>query len=377
MTKAEYGSWVYALFIVSVFFPFKGLGLENSLMRFGALNSSLSEKYNLYKFSRNIGLMVSLALAIAIALIAPLITKKLPDAYNLVLIMVCWLPASYLLESKQSYYRLLKRHKIYSASQIAQGLFVLTLGYLGYKIWGSFAFATCFALAPAIISILFNVPKESIQAIKWTNFSKKKFYSYGLLTGVTMVITQFIFYIDIFLIENLIPKPEESLAAYRTATLIPLNLGFIAVAYVNNDFVHISENSSNKEFLLKYLKNYYKLFSIYAVAIILFFLLPGHYWVKIFGEGYGEITPIFSVLILAMIGTILLRIPAGNVLAAMGLVKINSWVSYSALIFNGALSYFLIKEFGIIGAAYGSAITFWMTGTFSLLFLLRHIKTKL
>ncbi len=378
MSKSEYGNWAYALTIVSVAFPFKGLGLENSLMRFGALKSNLKDKYNLYRFTRKQGLLISILLAISIMLIAPFITKKMNDAYALLILLACWLPSSFLMESKQSYFRLIKEHKTYSISQISQGLVVLAIGYLGYKLWGSLAFAAVFSITPAIVQFLFKTSSvEPVEKIQWEQTNKKKFYSYGLLTAFTMVVSQLLFYLDVFLIENLVPNPEEQLAIYRTATLIPINLGFIAIAYVNNDFVHLSENSEDKNYLLSYLKNYYKLFGLYSLMAILCFMLPANYWVKIFGEGYAEAGPIFSILVIAILGSILFRIPAGNILAAIGLVKINTWVSYSAIILNGIISYFLILEYGIIGAAYGTAIILWSAGIFSLVYLLRHIKTKI
>ncbi len=377
MTQAEYGNWAYALTIVSVVFPFKGLGLENAMMRFGSLNNSLHEKFKLYKYSRKQGLIISLILAALVILIAPLITKKMEDSYNLILILACWLPSSFLMESKQSYFRLLKRHKIYSISQISQGIVVLVIGFIAYKLGGSLAFALIFTLAPAFIQLLFSADlKESIGQFDWSipTFKKKEFYSYGVLTALTMVVSQLVFYLDVFLIENLVANPDESLAIYRTATLIPLNLGFIAVAFVNNDFVHLSEHSKDKLYLIKYLKNYYKLFGIYALAVVICFMLPANYWVQIFGKEYSDAGPIFSVLVFAMTGSILFRIPAGNMLAAIGMVKINTWISYSAIILNGVLSYFLILEYGIIGAAYGTAIILWSTGIFGLVYLLRHIQ---
>ncbi len=378
MSLSEYGNWAYALTIVSVVFPFKSFGLENSLMRFGSLMDDAKSKYLLYRYSKKQGLIISSLLAISIILIAPLITKKMPDAYALLVILACWLPSSFLMESKQSYFRLLKTHKVYSISQITQGLTVLCLGLLFYKLWGSLAFAVVFTLVPAIIQLLFKTEiSVDNSPIEWKTVEKKKFFSYGLLTALTMVVSQLVFYLDVFLIENLVPNPDEQLAIYRTATLIPMNLAFLAIAFVNNDFVHISEHSDDKNFLLRYLKNYYKLFSIYALAAVLIFMLPAQYWVKIFGEGYTETGPIFAVLVFAILGSILFRIPAGNMLAAIGMVRINTWVSYSAILFNGILSYFLILQYGIIGAAYGTAIILWSTGIFSLVYLLRHIKTKI
>jgi O-antigen/teichoic acid export membrane protein len=80
---------------------------------------------------------------------------------------------------------------------------------------------------------------------------------------------------------------------------------------------------------------------------------------------------IFSI---GVVGAILLRIPLGNILSAIGMAKINAINSFIIFVLNIALSYIFILKFGTMGAALVTSSLMWLSGFLSLFFFLRFIK---
>ena len=99
------------------------------------------------------------------------------------------------------------------------------------------------------------------------------------------------------------------------------------------------------------------------------------FWGNLFKNGdYVNSASYFNILLIASVSIILLRVPAGNILAAVGLVHINTILSYLTLLFNLVLSYVLLNEFGLTGIAYGTVVSLTLFGTISLLFLYKYLN---
>jgi O-antigen/teichoic acid export membrane protein len=92
-----------------------------------------------------------------------------------------------------------------------------------------------------------------------------------------------------------------------------------------------------------------------------------------FGESYED-SALMLIFSIGVVGAILLRIPLGNILSAIGMAKINAINSFIIFVLNIALSYIFILKFGTMGAALVTCSLMWLSGFLSLFFFLRFIK---
>ena len=82
------------------------------------------------------------------------------------------------------------------------------------------------------------------------------------------------------------------------------------------------------------------------------------------------------VFTFGVIGALLVRIPLGNMLSAIGLAKENAINSFIILVLNCILSYIFIKKSGVEGAAIVTASLMWLSGFLSLLFFILFLRKK-
>jgi O-antigen/teichoic acid export membrane protein len=69
------------------------------------------------------------------------------------------------------------------------------------------------------------------------------------------------------------------------------------------------------------------------------------------------------------------RIPAGNILASLGKVKMNLWNAIISGSANIVLDVLLIKAYGAVGAAVATVLVFVISSFVSYLYLEKYFKT--
>ena len=95
----------------------------------------------------------------------------------------------------------------------------------------------------------------------------------------------------------------------------------------------------------------------------------------LFGSEYilaQDLIPIFAV---GLVGAFLFRNPFGNIITCVGWVKTNTAISIIVLLLDVILNIFLVEKYGIIGAAYSTAILLWIAGIASYIAFLKYLKT--
>ena len=96
---------------------------------------------------------------------------------------------------------------------------------------------------------------------------------------------------------------------------------------------------------------------------------------SIFGDKYqsaANLIPIFSI---GIIGAFVFRNLFGNLIDAIGWAKTSAITSSCILILDIILNYFMVGEYGIIGAAYSTSILLWLSGIASWVIVIKYLKT--
>lgn len=373
----EYGYVIYAIQIVAFLIPFAGFGANQGFLRFAGLDSNLNNKKKLFNYSFNWGILISLILSLAIVGFAPLASTNVIESRMYLYVISFQVPALYVLEMCKAYFRISHQNKRFALSEFLYAFGLLLFGLLSTNMFGLIGFASSLVLWPFTFSLLlilyFKVPVNlNFKFVELTEF--KAFWKYSLYASAGYMASQLLFVIDTLLIGNIV-KDAEAIAGYKVASIIPFTLLVLPAALLTSNFVSITENSNNKKWLKEYLFNYWKISLLALVVVILPLYLSSHYVLLFFGEPYVKFEKVYRILLFGVAGAFLFRIPIGNMLSALGKANWNAFISWSVLILNIVLNYFMIIHYGVEGAAWATTFLFWLSGFVGFLMLLTYLST--
>ena len=230
------------------------------------------------------------------------------------------------------------------------------------------------------ISILFGVYTFSARNVQWSKIKeperkeKKNFMSFSILTMLSNAAGQLTYILDVFIIGFLI-KDLNILASYKTATIIPFALTFIPISIMIFVYPYFVEHARDVDWVKKNYKNLLLYNGAFNLAISLFLIIFSKLIIRIcFGEQYIDTLYAFIILSAGYFISASFRIPAGNILAALGKVKINLYITIIAGILQIILDVVLILNIGSIGAAISSLCIFVFTGMLNNILLYRTIN---
>ncbi len=386
LEKSEFGLIAFGLTVISFFAPFAGAGIHQGLLRFGALQRGQISKKILFQKTFKIGLKYSVLLSILFILCSPLIALKLPGAIPYMLLMSLQLISLFIFSMIQVYCRLIHRNRLFAIIDIQNNVLLLIFNVGMCYFMGGFGYVLSMIFVPLFLG-LFYLKKLNLSPVGLSkkligkvengfDFSFKELFSYGLYTSAGGVLSQLLFAIDVLLIGNLLSDPEQ-LAQYKASNIIPFSLIGLSIAVLTTDFVKLASTSStNKKAIGQYYFNYLKIFSLLSFGIVLFFYFFSPFLMQLFGakyQGHAQLMYIFSI---GVAGALLFRVPLGNLLSAIGWPKVNAFFSIIILILNLVSNYFMIKKYGIEGAAITTSALMWLSGLLSLGAFIYFLRMK-
>ncbi len=376
--KAEYGFVVYASTIISFVAPFKGLGIYQGLLRFGAISNSQQLKKFYLNQTLKKGLLYTLLIIGALCAITPLLSSNMEDAFLYIILLSFQLVSLLLLEIIKIYSRLIHLNKLYSIITIYNNLFLLIGVIISTYYWGALGYIISLITIPTLYSIylIFKLNLLSFNKNQIAPESNKSFLSYGFYMSLGGMLSQLLYAVDVILIGNLI-KDAEVIAQYKTSNIIPFSLLILPVAILTTDFVKITnEVNKDKRSIWRYYLNYLKIMSVFCVGILGIFYFFSQEILLIFGKEYSNDNNLMFIFSVGVVGALLFRIPLGNILSAIGWPKINALFSVIVLLINLIAGYYCVINYGVMGAAYTTVFLMWFSGILSLFALLKFLKTE-
>lgn len=357
------------------------MGANHSLIRFGAITHLHDQKRQLFYYALKNGLLLSGLLIAGTWLAIPLVTKNLPGAQSFLFILSIQLITLLVFENIKSYFRILRLNKPFALSQVVSSTLLLVFSLLGIYIAGGEGYAWAIVIAPLIGGLLlfFKLP-HALRRLSWSTKSRPAgFWKYGFFAGLGGITSQLLYTIDIVLLGNLQSDPGI-VAQYKVASIIPLSLMLIPLAFINTDYAKIASNYENVSYLKYYASHYLQIFAIVAVIMVtVLYMASGFLLSTFFGNTYSDGAILLQVFSLGLVGGILFRVPFGNILSALGKANWNSVIAVFVLIGNVLLDYFFIKWYGAIGAAIATSAIIWLSGLLAFLafhFYLRSVSKR-
>ncbi len=370
--KAEFGYIAFALSIIAVLSAFSGLGMNWSLLRYGALEKTISGKKNIYFKSIKIGAVVTLILILLVSLCSVFLPKHLEDSSLYLIILSLGLLGNFLLDSLRSFYRIVKKNRTYANINVAFIFVLIVTSVVGIYFYDGYGYVFALVLTPLLVFFIFQ---KGLNFKHSNNLLPDGFVKYGINTSLGMVSNQATIIMGPLLLGLYGAIPEE-VAMFKVTTIIPFNLMIVPGVIFTTDFVHISESYKDSGVLIKYYKDYVKtLFSISIIPVILLFIFSEDLIFYLFGAEYVLINTEFRLLLLSIYVALFLRIPAGNILSAVGKASWNVYNTYFWLVIYLPLSLLLYNSFGIMGFAISLGVVFVFSGFVGVFMLTRYLKT--
>lgn len=360
---------------ILVFMPLVGLGIGQALLRYGSYKKNGHYKKKLYLFSIKKGFKFSIFITITFAILSVFFSSEVNSSLYYFLVYAFYIITYFFFEVYSSYIRVSNNNQRYAKLLVSFSIVSLILSLLCGYIWSGIGYIIGIVIAPLITLLLFDpsiirrIPNKTIETS-----TTKELEKFGRHLSFGSVANQLSLVIDIIIVGYFV-KNTALIAIYTIGTLIPTNLLFIPSTYFLADFVHISENGNKKGFTRLYIKRYLTIFvPISLVLGLLIFIFSNDIIQLLFGSIYNNSVAILNIYTVGMIGSFLLRIPAGNILSAIGFARFNANMSYIFLIINIISSILFTYYYGIKGAAISSSIIVWSSGIISSFYLLKKIK---
>ena len=379
LNKDEYGSFTYALMIVSLLLPITGAGMDIVLLRYGSIAADDMTKISLFRHTFIRGLLFTLALVAVLVVGAENICINQPSAVLFLRILSGLLVGEFFIRMLQNYLRVTNRNRHYALTGLVRSSIFLASVLVLVPPFKGIGYAAVIVLAPIVVLAIFwrFFPLFTKMLDERTQKDKKKLLRYGLLIGAGAFISQMQMKIDYILLGNLLPDPTL-LAQYRVAGLIPINLILLPAMFFKTDFVHITKHHDQPKLIMSYLRHYQ--FLALAICLVLSF---GSYFLGekiitlIFGIEYFHAAAPFKILILGVCGSFLLRQPFGNLNNASGRADLNVINAIISAFVSMYLLWLLIPRYNLMGAATATAIMLWVSGTFSAIQYFTFVYRKL
>jgi len=373
ISEDDYGLITIIASIFGVFITLNGFGTIQGLLRFGALEKTEEAKNKLAQTIFFLGLKKQIILIALFCFIACFYEIKYKMIWVVILFFAIRMLGTYFYSFIQCYYRIQNRNDKFSSISIIINLIGLCILLFLTFLYGKYGYLIALTITPWLSLFFYNNKIFSSFKSNISTINMKEFWNYSFNSSITYFFSEILFMIDVFIIGLLLN--EADVANYKVAIILPMNLMFLPMIFMQTDLPKIISKSTDKKYLNYYISNYYKLFIPLSLSIlILGFFIKDFILKFIFGSNYANNGWIFFIILTAICFNMCFRNLYGNLLSAVGLAKKNSIISISSILLMLVLGLLLIPKYEILGAAISLAITFITMGFCSAIIFYNYLK---
>lgn len=392
--QVEFGIYAIVLGFIGSFGLFD-LSLSSSFIKF------ISEYYNKKKYDElnhtiNTGFLFYFVFSVLILIAGFIFTKPLLSLINI--------PDDLYTAGKNSFYialiiffvnniftiyssLLISIQKMYITSvmntivNLLNFISVIVLLILGFRVEGlliSQLFAVTVNSAVIFIIATKSVPELKIRPAFFSRKSLKEMGSFGIQMQVSKLAGFFSekfdeFLLGFFSVLNNVTFFNVSTRLLRFARVIPLQF-IIQVAPVAAEI----NAKDDKEKLSRLFEDTTRYLSLISIPISVFvFIFSDEIIFSWMGKGYEISSHILRVLIVGQLLNLIISSPGNSILPNIGIPKYQMYEGLLHLIINIIFSYFLIKYYGVLGAAYGNSSATVISSVFILIISVAFFRKSL
>lgn len=378
LTKEEFGIFTYAQNLLAFFLLINGLGITSGFLQYGSRNIDNEElKNSIANYSLKYGIGINLLISFLVIIYSIFGKFKVEEARIIFRMMLFFPIIALVIEMIQIYLRINLKNKEMAKISNLNTFFNLIGMLLGSYVYGVIGLVVGKYIGN-LISIFNCLKYLKIiylnNVLKISQELKKEIIKFSIVAVFNNGISQLLYIIDIFLLGIIIPD-KNIIASYKTATLIPFALNFIPLSIMTYLYPYIAKNIENKIILRKYLKQLLIYLGGINLIISIGLILFSHLIITIiFGKNYLDSKNVFIILSIGYFIAGTFRIPFGNMLAAMGKLKYNFYITLFSGGLNIMLDIIFIKKYGSIGAAIATVSIFIFSSILGGYFIKKNLK---
>lgn len=379
--KSAYGQFSYAQNQLNMILLFEGLGAVTGILQYCSIHKDQQDKAMFFKYGLRFGVITNALLAVVVLVYTTFFQLSIEGSAEILRSLFLIPLFTIFFNSIQSYLRTTFRNKEFARISTLNSILYffsnLILGYF-YGVKG-IVLGLYITYIICILVGLFYI-KDEISIIYNSNLpiknEKIEFIKYSLITSLTNAISQVLYLIDTFLVGS-IQKNEVMVASYKVSTLIPFNLTFIPISIMVFFYPYIAQNRDDIVWVKNIVKKLTKyLLIINGVITVICILGAKLIIIILFGKEYIDAVVPFRILMIGYFVGSTFRIPYGNILASLGRVKANFYNSVISGIMNIVLDIYLIKLYGMNGAAIATVAIFIISSILSTLFIKNYMDKE-
>lgn len=381
ISSTEMGEFSYAQNIISFVLLLEGAGVTTGILQYCSISKDENEKKAIFRYGISIGIAVNAILSIGVLVYA--IFGALPAHYEgsrVPLMLLSCVPIfSVVFNAIQSYLRSTLRNTQFSILTTFNTIvyFVATVVLSMLMGVNGLILGMYLAYFSTVILGAWFIRKDILKPVNISDidFDKLKFLKYSIITVLTNAMSQILYLLDVQLIGLFTVGNPSVLASYKFATTIPFNLMFIPTSIMVFAYPYFAQNRKDKEWLSQRIKQLTKALLLINVIIgVLGIVFSKLIITVVFGKQYIDAVACFNVLMIGYVVAGTFRIPYGNIISSLGLVKYNLINAAFSGIANVILDVVFIKKYGSIGAAYATLIVFIISSVIHYIFIKKAIK---
>ena len=368
----DFGKMSIVAAVFALFASCTGLGSYQSLLRYGSITENPDIKSKLSAYLLRKGFIYQLMLTAVFLFSSLFYVNKYEDLFWIFLFFGLRFVGFYFFNYVQTELRINSKNrefaKLNNTVNIA-GLLITLVFTFFFQLKG-YLFAI--AMMPFLSLLWYQKTDVSVKEIP-SVFSSKEIWKYALHTSGTTVLSDALFSADILLLGFLLN--ENYVADYRVAILIPSNVTFLALAFMQSDFPVLAKNYTNKIFLKNYISGYYKFFIPVCLGIFTVCSYFSKEILKIFfNEKYADNSGLFIIFMATFLLNILFRNLYGNLMSAVGKMAINTKTSLFSLLLLVSLAFILVPKYHVMGMAVSVSVTLVISGLVLAFFFYKYLK---
>lgn len=354
---AQFGLLTVAIVTVTLIADIADIGTNTGLIRFVSSNLTHNKEKALkfLKLSLEIKLIVWVISFFVIFLSAPILANQIfhkEELINPLRLVSLGVGGALLFSFATSSLQAFQKYFLWSVVNVVTNLlrliFILILGfYVTVNVEGSLLIYIILPFFGFFLT-LFILPTRKIFSARNEYSLSKELFSYNIPVAIFTFIAAISARLDTFLTASLLTARDVGIygAAHQLVQVVPQLISALGVVAAPK---FASFENINK------MMEYFKKFQLFVSGIVLLgivaipiavYLIP-----IIYGQEYIESIGPFVILLLAML-VFLFSIPVHNsIIFYFGRPDVFIWVSIGHLILIAGLGYFMISNFGIIGAS--------------------------
>ncbi len=355
LSADEFGLLTIAVNFAAFFIPAIGIGSAHGLLKFGAAVED-DIKANIFRYSLKSGFIAHLVLSFIFICSAFLLQFGSKTVLLLSLVMLIRLFGLFYLEQAKAELRADFNNKKYAQLELLTNILAFVFGVGFTLVWGIWGYVFSLCVYPFSVFLFHRFPTVNYEV---TDLFKKEFWNYSIKSVLTLLVFMWLFLLDIFFVGRFFSL--EDVTFYKISILIPMNLFFVSQIYTQTLYPEICKNHQNRKYLINFIKTYYIIF----IPVSLVFLCLGFFFdneiMQLLGvKNYS--TEILRIIFLQMMSIMLLRIPFGNLMGAMGYMGVSLGIGIFMLVGIIVSSFIFLPGSTLVTMAYITLIFITLGG---------------